>query len=103
MGESVIIIFLIIHIILCILVYLLMRISLLKAPRQFMPIVCLVPLWGLLALLFLEIRTRGRQDIYEEVGIEKLKINDAIHRSILMEEDPIEDRVVTSGGSASYQ
>ena len=59
-----------------------------------MPIVCLVPLWGLLALLFLEIRTRGRQDIYEEVGIEKLKINDAIHRSILMEEDPIEDRVV---------
>ena len=66
-----IIIFLIIHIILCILVYLLMRISLLKAPRQFMPIVCLVPLWGLLALLFLEIRTRGRQDIYEEVGIEK--------------------------------
>lgn len=62
-----------------------------------MPIVCLVPLWGLLALVMLEIRTRGRQDVYEEVSIEKLKINDAIHRSILMEEDPIEDRVVPLG------
>ena len=42
----------------------------------------------------LEIRSRGKQEILEEVGVEKLKINDEIHRSILMDEDPVEDRIV---------
>lgn len=59
-----------------------------------MPIVCLVPLWGVVGLLILEIRSRGHGEINEEVGIEKLKINDEIYRSILMDEDPIENRVV---------
>ena len=91
---KVVITILIIHIVLCLLVYLLMRISVLKSPRQIMPVVSLVPLWGVLSLIFLEIRIRGKQEIHEEAGIEKLKINDAIHRSILMEEDPIEESVV---------
>lgn len=59
-----------------------------------MPLVCLVPVWGILALFFLEIRNRGKRETLEDVGIEKLKINDEIYRSILMDEDPIEDRVV---------
>ena len=83
-----------IHIILCIIIYLLMRLSILKAERMIMPLVCLVPVWGILALFFLEIRNRGKREILEDVGIEKLKINDEIYRSILMDEDPIEDRVV---------
>lgn len=59
-----------------------------------MPLVCLVPVWGIVSMIFLEVRDRGRQEIHEEVGIEKLKINDEIYRSILMEEDPSEERVV---------
>ncbi len=89
-----IVIFLLIHIILCIIIYLLMRLSILKAERMIMPLVCLVPVWGILALFFLEIRNRGKRETLEDVGIEKLKINDEIYRSILMDEDPIEDRVV---------
>ncbi len=85
---------LIIHIVICLVIYILMRLSILKATRMIMPVVCLVPLWGVVGVLILEIRSRGRGEINEEVGIEKLKINDEIYRSILMDEDPIENRVV---------
>ena len=83
---------LVIHLIVCI--DILMRISVLKCTRMVMPLIVLVPVWGLGCLLVLELRARGKQEINEEVGIEKLKINDAIHRSIIMDEDPVEDRVV---------
>lgn len=88
------IILLIIHIIICIIVYILMRLSVLKATRMIMPVIVLVPVWGLACMVILEFRTRGKQEINEEVGIEKLKINDEIHRSIIMDEDPTESRVV---------
>ena len=88
------ILLLVIHIIICIVVYLLMRAGILKSTRMIMPLVCMVPAAGVAALLVLEIRSRGKQEILEEVGIEKLKINDEIHRSILMDEDPVEDRIV---------
>lgn len=88
------IILLIIHIIICIIVYILMRLSVLKATRMIFPIIVCVPIWGFGCMLILEIRTRGKQEINEEVGIEKLKINDEIHRSIIMDEDPTESRVV---------
>lgn len=88
------IILLLIHIIICVVVYILMRISVLKCTRMIMPVIVLVPVWGLGCMVVLEIRTRGKQEINEEVGIEKLKINDEIHRSIIMDEDPTESRVV---------
>lgn len=56
-----------------------------------------VPIFGIGCTLVLEIRSRGKQEIRENVGIEKLKINDEIHRSILMEEDTAEDRIVPIG------
>ena len=87
-------IFLIIHIIICIVIYLLMRFSVLKSSGMMMPLICMVPVWGVAGMLILEVRSRGKQEAHEEVGIEKLKINDEVYRSILMDEDPIEDRVV---------
>ncbi len=89
-----IVMLLICHVIFCVVLYLLMRASVLKSTGTLMPVVCLVPVWGAAALLILELRIRGSQEIYEEVGIEKLKINDAVHKSILMDEDPVENRVV---------
>ena len=83
-----------IHIIICILIYILMRVSVLKSDRMIMPVICMVPLWGLIGMIILEMRSRGKREIREEVGIEKLKVNDEVYRSILMDEDPIEDRVV---------
>ncbi|MCD8325642.1 MAG: hypothetical protein LUC90_02835 [Lachnospiraceae bacterium] len=86
--------FLIIHVIICILLYLLMRIHLLKCSRMIMPVVLLVPVWGMGCFLVLEIHSRGSMRAREEVGIEKLLISDEVHRSILMDEDTTEDRVV---------
>ncbi|MDO4276421.1 MAG: hypothetical protein Q4D16_22365 [Eubacteriales bacterium] len=62
-----------------------------------MVLALLIPVWGIVCLLILELRTRGNQEAYVEVGIEKLKINDEIHKSILMEEDPMERSVVPLG------
>ena len=89
-----IVLLLIIHLILCVILYILMRLSILKSPRIIMPMVLLVPLWGLFVLLFLELRTRQKQPKRREVGIEKLKINDFVQRSILVEENSVEERIV---------
>lgn len=78
--------FIILHIIICLILYLLIRAGILKCSRMVMMLVWFVPVWGVLCLLVLEIRTRGNQENREEVQIEKLKINDEIHRSILMED-----------------
>lgn len=59
-----------------------------------MPIVFFIPVFGFLCLFVLEWESRGDQESKREVGIEKLKINDEIHRSILMEEEPARDLIV---------
>lgn len=59
-----------------------------------MPIVCFVPFWGLFVLLFLEFRVRQKKPERIEVGIEKLKVNDFVYRSILVEENSAEERIV---------
>lgn len=59
-----------------------------------MPIVCFVPFWGLFVLLFLELRVRQKKPERSEVGIEKLKVNDFVYRSILVEENSAEERIV---------
>jgi len=88
------ILFLIIHIIVCLILELLLRTGILKSTRMGMALAWLVPLWGIGCLLVSEIRSRGRQEARQEVGIEKLKINDEIYRSIFMEEDHAEGLVV---------
>lgn len=94
----VIVVFLIIiHLLLCLILYILARLSLLKCPRTIMPMVLLVPLWGLLVLLLLERRTRQTNPGHREVGIEKLKVNDFVQKSILVEENSAEERIVPLG------
>lgn len=86
--------FLILHIIICILLTIGMWLHILKAPKMVMMLAWFVPVWGILCVIVLDIRVRFAGEYAEEVGVEKLKINDEIHRSILMEEDPTEGRVV---------
>lgn len=89
-----VVLILVLHVIICIVLYILIRMSVLRCSRAVMPLVCMVPFWGAAALLVLEIRTRGNRNRFSEVGIEKLKINDIVHKSILMEEDIGENRTV---------
>ncbi|HIT67099.1 MAG TPA: hypothetical protein IAB61_07685 [Candidatus Merdisoma merdipullorum] len=86
--------FLVIHLVLCLVLYLLIWLGALKCGKMAFMLVLLVPVWGVVCLVIQEIRARGKQQIREEVGIEKLKVNDEVHKSILMEEDPAEERVV---------
>lgn len=85
---------LLIHIAVCIILYLFLRIGLLKSSRMVMAIAWFVPVWGPLCILPLELRTRGDTSVSEEIGLEKLKINDEIYRSILKEEGIQEDQIV---------
>lgn len=93
----IIVILIIIHLLLCLLLYILARLRVLKCPRTIMPMVFLVPLWGILVLLLLELRTRQKKPEHSEVGIEKLKVNDFVQKSILVEEDSAEERIVPLG------
>lgn len=82
------------HCVLCLIAAILMYTHLMKSRPMILPIVFLVPVFGFSCLLFLEWESRGDQESKKEIGIEKLKINDDIHRSILMEEDPARDLMV---------
>lgn len=87
-------VFVLFHCVLCLIAAILIYTHLLKSSPMILPIVFLVPVFGFACLLFLEWESRGDQENKKEVGIEKLKINDEIHRSILMEEDPARDLMV---------
>lgn len=82
------------HLIICVILYLLIRLSILKCPKTIMPMVFLVPVWGIFVMLLLEFRTRDKKPENKEVGIEKLKVKDFVHRSILVTENPVEERIV---------
>ena len=84
----------ILHLLLCLAAYLLMRVGILKSTPMIMPLVIFVPVFGFACLAVLEWETRMHPEASKEVGIEKLKINDEIHRSILMEEDPAKNLMV---------
>ena len=84
----------ILHLLLCLAAYLLMRVGILKSTPMIMPLVIFVPVFGFGCLAVLEWETRMHPEASKEVGIEKLKINDEIHRSILMEEDPAKNLMV---------
>lgn len=88
------ILFLVIHLCICLLAYLGIRSGFFQSSPLLMVLVALVPLWGFLCLCVLELRSRGNQEVREEVGIEKMRINDEIYRSILMDDDNAGDMVV---------
>lgn len=87
-------IFLIIHVVICVLVYILSMAGVLKCSRLSAVIALLVPVWGILCTVILEVKTRHGSEASREVDIEKMLTNDEIHRSILMDEDAGADTVV---------
>lgn len=75
-----------IHIALCILVFALMKAKILKVQTQLMPVVVLVPLWGMLCVLLLHILHVLKLEGTVEAGVEKLHTNEDAHRSLLVED-----------------
>ena len=74
-----------IHIALCILVFVLMKAKILKVQTQLMPVVVLVPLWGMLCVLLLHLLHVFKLEGTVETGVEKLHTNEDAHRSLLVE------------------
>lgn len=87
-------IFLIIHILFCLAIYILSRQGVFRATQLSVVLALLVPIWGPLCFIILEIKTRFFAGQARELGLEKLVINDEVHRSILMDEDTVAERVV---------
>lgn len=72
-----------------------------KSGKKLLVIVLAVPFWGAFCLLLQERSLRKNSVRRKETGIEKLKINDEIYRSILKDEDhssgnlvPFEDALI---------
>ena len=84
----------ILHCLLCLTAYILMRLKILKSTPMILIPAFFIPVFGFCCLGVLEWTTRLHPEARKEVGIEKLKINDEIHRSILMEEEPAQNLMV---------
>lgn len=89
-----VIVLVIIHLLICLFAYLGMRNGMLHSSPLLMILVIMIPLWGILCLGILEMRERGKREVKEEIGIEKMKINDEIYRSILVDDDTAGELIV---------
>ncbi len=98
-------IILIFHLFLCAALYLLMHLGILRSQKKLLIFVFLIPLFGIAVLAINEIYSRGNKKVKKEAGIEKLKINDEIYRSILMEEQeeniivPLQEALILNDAS----
>lgn len=88
------IILVVIHIICCVAVYLAARSHILKVKKILMPVVIFVPLWGLLCVLILNLDVIVRNGRTKEAGVEKMRVNDEIYKSIFVNEAANEKEIV---------
>lgn len=83
-----------VHLAVCGWIWLLARTRVLEVEGYFAPVMLLVPLWGPLCVLLLHTSNRLTGGCLREQTLEKLHINEEIHKSILVAEDEGEDTVV---------
>ena len=82
------------HLAVCGWIWLLAWAKVLEVEGYFAPVMLLVPLWGPLCVLLLHTSNRLTVGCLREQTLEKLHINEEIHKSILVAEDEGEDTVV---------
>ena len=82
------------HLAVCGWIWLLARTRVLEVEGYFAPVMLLVPLWGPLCVLLLHTSNRLTGGCLREQTLEKLHINEEIHKSILVADDEGEDTVV---------
>lgn len=83
-----------VHLAVCGGIWLLARTRVLEVEGYFAPVMLLVPLWGPLCVLLLHTSSRLTGGCLREQTLEKLHINEEIHKSILVADDEGEDTVV---------
>lgn len=83
-----------VHLAVCGGLWLLARTRALEVEGYFVPVMLLVPLWGPLCVLLLHTSNRLTGGCLREQTLEKLRINEEIHKNILVMENEGEDTVV---------
>lgn len=94
MNDSVIWLCLI-HILICAVLGLLMYLKIIQSRYHLFWVVVFIPIWGLICLCLLEYSLRKKEQKGAEIGVEKLKMEDEIYRSILKEEGERKEGIVS--------
>lgn len=73
---------LLIHALVCLVLWTLMKLGLLPVRGHMLPVIVLVPLWGPLLVALLSVRSAVFGEGLKESALESLRFNDDLHRSI---------------------
>ncbi|MDO5416483.1 MAG: hypothetical protein Q4F29_04720 [Lachnospiraceae bacterium] len=83
-----------VHLLLCLGICLGIRTGFLKVKKSILPFVFLVPVWGILLVGLLHLRPGLLTGRRREVGLEKLKLNEAAYHSVLSGEQQGREEIV---------
>ena len=85
---------LLIHALVCLVLWTLMKLGLLPVRGHMLAVMVLVPLWGPLLVVLLSVRSAVFGDDLKDTTLEALRINDDMHRSMLVQGREGDDGVV---------
>lgn len=85
---------LLIHALVCLVLWTLMKLGLLPVRGHMLAVMVLVPLWGPLLVVLLSVRSAVFGDDLKDATLEALRINDDMHRSMLVQGREGDDGVV---------
>lgn len=85
---------LLIHSLVCLVLWTLMKLGLLPVRGHMLAVIVLVPLWGPLLVVLLSVRGAVFGEGLKESALESLRFNDDLHRSILVHESDADAGVV---------
>lgn len=85
---------LLIHALVCLMLWTLMKLGLLPVRGHMLAVIVLVPLWGPLLVVLLSVRAALFGEGLKESALESLRFNDDLHRSILVHERDADAGVV---------
>lgn len=85
---------LLIHALVCLVLWTLMKLGLLPVRGHMLAVMVLVPLWGPLLVVLLSVRSAVFGDNLKDAMLEALRINDDMHRSMLVQGREGDDGVV---------
>ena len=94
MSVIVAVVMLIIHLLICIVLWLLARVGILRIKGYFFPVIVLVPVWGVICVLILQLSRIVSRGKLLDSTLERLRINEETHKSIHTEADDEADLVV---------
>lgn len=85
---------LLIHALVCLMLWTLMKLGLLPVRGHMLAVIVLVPLWGPLLVVLLSVRSAVFCEGLKESALESLRFNDDLHRSILVHDRDADAGVV---------